>query len=273
MRKACFLAIALLCLTGGGWFGLGTFERKAVYPFDPTRVAPAATGLNGVSEQVFRSSGHELVIWVAAAQPGKPTIFYLHGNAGNLANRAWRFQQFVDRGYGLIAPAYRGSSGSTGRPSEVAITRDYRKLYNGLDSIISGISPSEVIVYGESLGTGVALKLLDAPEIAQPAGVVLEAPYTSLPDVVRHVYPQLESLIPKMKNIWDSAAHAPRLSAPLLVLHGAQDDMIPPAQGRAVLNAAGSKDKTMYEVPGAGHSDTWTDDSLTQLWRFIDARL
>lgn len=269
MRKAAFLAIALLSLTGGGWFGLGTFERKAVYPFDPAQVHPSDLGLEGVAETVFISSGHDLIVWVAVPEPGKPTILYLHGNAGNLANRAWRFQRFLDRGYGLIAPAYRGSSGSTGLPSEAAITRDLRKLYANLDGMVQELTPDRLVIYGESLGSGVALKLLDAPEIAQPAGVVLEAPYTSLPDVVRHVYPQLESLIPRMKNIWDSQTHAASLTAPLLILHGAQDTMIPTAQGRAVLDAAGSRQKQFVSVQGAGHSDTWQDQSMTQLWHFI----
>jgi fermentation-respiration switch protein FrsA (DUF1100 family) len=270
MRKASFLAIALIFLSGGGWFGLGTFERKAVYPFDPTRIAPAALGLEGVTETTFTSVGHDLIVWIAMPEPGKPTILYLHGNAGNLANRTWRFQRLLDRGYGLIAPAYRGSSGSTGRPSEAAITRDLRNLYSDLGGRITELTPDRIVIYGESLGSGVALKLLDAPEIAQPAGVVLEAPYTSLPDVVRYVYPQLESLIPRMKNIWDSQTHARSLTAPLLILHGAQDSIIPPAQGRLVLEAAGSQKKEFVMVPGADHSDTWQDQSLLRLWRFID---
>lgn len=270
MRKISFLTLALMCLTGGGWFGLGTFERKAVYPFDTRRVDPTELGLDGISETVFRSSGHDLITWVAPPAPGKPTILYLHGNAGNLTNRAWRFKAFRARGYGLIAPAYRGSSGSTGRPSEAAITRDLRKLYSHLDQLIDGLSADRVVFYGESLGSGVTLKVLDTPQIPQPAGVVLEAPYTSLPDVVRHVYPQLESLIPKMKNIWDSQTHARSLTAPLLILHGAEDQMIPPAQGRAVLKAAGSTNKQFVLVKGAGHSETWTDQSLPQLWRFLD---
>ncbi len=267
--NSLILCIAI-CSSFLGDLWLPRFERKAVYPFDSTRVDPADLGLVGMSEVVFTSSGQRLILWVAPARSNQPTILYLHGNAGNLANRTRRFQHFIERGYGVIAPAYRGSSGSTGRPSEAAITSDIRRVYNRLDRLVPGLRASRTIVYGESLGTGVALKLLAGDNIPQPRGVVLEAPYTSLPDVVMFVYPQFEPLIPKMKNIWNSAEHVKQLQAPLFVMHGSQDTIIPLAQGRAVFDAAGSRNKQFLRIPGASHSETWRSDTLPKLWRFID---
>ena len=249
---------------------LPRLERKAVYPFNSARVDPAAMGLPELDEVIFTSSEHQLILWVAAPAPNQPTILYFHGNAGNLANRATRFRLLTERGYGLIAPAYRGSSGSSGRPSEAAITRDMRRIYAALDDLIPGLTPADTVIYGESLGSAVALKLLDAPEMPAPAGVVLESPFTALADVVRHVYPELEELIPKMQNRWLSQEHAPTLTAPLLVLHGEADTLIPIEQGRAVFNAAGSARKRFVTIPEADHSETWRSDVLPKLWRFVD---
>lgn len=271
MRRLLILVVLLLTLAGGGWLSLAKIERSAVYPFDPTRVSPAAAGLGVMRETTLKSLGQSLVVWVAPPQEDQPVILYFHGNAGNLAMRATRFRQFIKRGYGVIAPAYRGSSGSTGHPSETALSRDARQIWRQLDHLLPGTPADRVIVYGESLGTGVALKLLATPDIPPPAAVVLEAPFTSLPEVVRHVYPQMIPLIPRMKNIWHSAEHARALRVPLLILHGTEDQLIPIAQGRKVLANAGSSQKQLVAVSGAGHVDIWQYSELAALWNFLES--
>lgn len=268
-RLITFVAL-IAALGGGGLLGLGRFERAMVYPFESTRINPQAAGLSGVSEMEVESLGHRLIVWVAQPRAGKPVILYFHGNAGNLANRARRFETLLNRGYGLIAPAYRGSSGSTGKPSEAALTRDARKIWREAGTLIPGLTPEKMVIYGESLGAAVTLKMLDAPEVAQPRAVALEAPFRSLPDVVRHAAPQFEPLIPQMKNIWNSQAHARALTAPLLILHGAEDELIPTVQSRAIHDAAASDQKQFHQVKGAGHNDIWIVDDLNVLWRFVE---
>ncbi len=268
LRLALFLGV----LTGGGWFSLDRIERAMVYPFDATRISPAAAGLPHVTEREIKRGGETLVVWLAAPAPGQPTILYFHGNAGNLANRAERFALLTARGYGLVAPAYRGSSGSSGKPVENALSGDARAIYNSLSGLIPGLTAGAVILYGESLGTGVALKLAARSPKNPPRAVVLEAPYTSLPDVARDAMPKLRPVIPLMKNRWNSLRHIVRLKSPLFVLHGTRDDVIPIEMGRQLFAAAPSEDKTFLEIPGAGHNDTWRDDVLPVLWRFIDDR-
>lgn len=268
MSRVLKIALFFVILSTGGWLSLPALERQAIYPFDGTRLMPQAAGV--AAREVVRTRDGEIgIVWVADPAPGHPVILYLHGNAGNLAMRAGRFSHFTARGYGLIAPAYRGSSGSTGRPSEDKITGDMLALWAELGTLIPGLTPGRVVLYGESLGTGVALKLV-AQSGVQPAGVVLEAPYRSLPDVVRDSLPQLAPLIPQMTSIWDSAEHARALRAPLLVLHGKTDPLIPIAQGRAVFDAAGSRQKRFVAVRGAGHHDVWRRTSLREMWRFVD---
>lgn len=268
MLRLCLLFSILT----GGLFNVTELERRAVYPFDTKHVTPARAGLKGVRERQITLGEERLIVWTAAPRKGRPTILYFHGNAGNLANRAWRFEQFLARGYGLVAPAYRGSSGSTGTPSEPALTTDAQTVYDSLKQLLPGVTPARVVIYGESLGTGVALKLAATRPKTPPIAVVLEAPFTSLPDVVRQTMPRFKPLLPVMKNRWTSSRHVRSLKAPLLVLHGTRDRIIPIEQGRQVYAAAPSKTKHFLAVEGAGHADTWRADTLPELWRFIDAQ-
>lgn len=263
----------LFSILAGGMFNIEELERRSVYPFDTTHVTPGRAGLTGVAERRIAIGDTRLIVWVAKPRKGKPTILYFHGNAGNLANRGWRFQQIVARGYGLVAPAYRGSSGSTGAPSEPALTADAQAVYDALGQLIPDLGPGRTVLYGESLGTGVALKLAASRRNTPPLAVVLEAPFTSLPDVVRQTMPRFKPLLPLMKNRWSSKTHVRSLTAPLLVLHGTRDRVIPIEQGRQVYAAAPSGSKQFLAVAGAGHSDTWRPDTLPVLWRFIDAQL
>ena len=170
----------------------------------------------------------------------------------------------------MIAPAYRGSSGSTGTPSEKALTRDAAHIYGNLGKLVRGLTPAATVIYGESLGSGIALKLVAQHNTEQPLAIVLEAPFSSLSDVVRHTNPQLEPLVGRMESTWNSREHAAALTAPLLVLHGTDDPLIPIAQGRQVLETAASAAKIFHAVRGAGHNDIWRSDTLPVLWRFID---
>lgn len=255
----------LFSVSLGGFLFLDKLEREIVYPFDDTRVAPGDLGLAMRAEQ-FESGGQKLVIWVAEAKPGKPVILYFHGNAGNLAARAGRFQRFIARGYGVVAPAYRGSSGSSGTPSEKALVFDASRI---LTRITTYSNAAPVVIYGESLGSAVALAAIERSG-KQPAALVLEAPFTTLRAVAQKVAPQLEPLLDRMKSEWNSLERIKALSAPLLILHGTKDQLIPIEHGRQLFVAARSKHKDMKEIKGGQHTDLWRSDVLPGLWSFID---
>jgi fermentation-respiration switch protein FrsA (DUF1100 family) len=258
-------AVALLgAVALGGLFGLDRLEQSLVYPFDPARAVPP----EGLREVMFESGGQALVLWVARPEAGKPVILYFHGNAGNLAARAGRFQRFLERGYGVVAMGYRGSSGSSGRPTEEALSFDAARLFARIADH-AGAAP--VVIYGESLGTGVAVAVL-ARGAREPAAVVLEAPFASVTDVALAGDPRLAPLVKRMKNRWDSLSRADALRAPLLVIHGTRDTLIPIEMGRALFAAAPATDKRFLAVKGAGHNDLWRSDTLPELWAFIDSR-
>lgn len=248
---------------------LRMFEQFNVYPLDPTEVSPTNAGVPRMQAVHFTSNDETLVLWVAKPKPDKPVILYFHGNAGNLANRAPRFAEFEKRGFGVVAMAYRGSSGSTGKPSQKAILMDAINVYKALPDLV-GDAP--VILYGESLGTGVAVLTADSPELkgTPPAAIVLESPYTSLTDVTRHVYPVLTPLLFIMKNKWRSIRHIGALDIPLLVLHGTDDPLIPIEMGRKLFDTSPARDKTFFAVQGAGHNNVWQPDAKEALYAFLD---
>lgn len=269
--------LAVLSLLGmGGAFGIGLLEQKMLYPFDSRAISPAQAGVPRLSETRFETGGERLVVWSAAPRPSKPVILYFHGNAGNLALRARRFNALLDSGYGLVAMAYRGSSGSTGTPSQKAMTSDVRALYRDLGKVLDTDAPR--VLYGESLGSAVVTVgimssvVRDAEKGTEPAAVVLEAPFTSVAQVAEALDPRLARLSPLLTSRWESLGQAHMLDVPLLVIHGEQDDLIPLEQGRRMFDAATAQDKRFLAVEGAGHTDLWRADVLETLWDFIETR-
>lgn len=240
-------------------------QRRLMYRPDPDRVSPAVFNLQGVKERVLVAPDTaQIVTWYAPAQPGQPTILYFHGNAGNLASRSERVRRYVARGYGVMFMSYRGYSGSTGSPSERANVADAKLAYDAL--IADGVAPEDIIVYGESLGSGVAVQVAADNEVG---GLVLDAPYTTIVDVAALAYPYLP-VRPFVFDRYESVRYLPRVKAPLLVLHGENDRVIPVEMGKAVYAAANAP-KEIATFPHAGHSDHHLYGSYDELFRWIDA--
>ena len=160
-------------------------ERSLTYHPDPTRTAPSAARLAAVTERELQTTdGERLVVWRLQARPGKPTLLYFHGNGDPLSYRSGRIASFEAEGWGVFMMAYRGYAGSTGQPTEAALIRDALLAYDTL--VGEGVPPSDIILYGESLGTNVALRVaVDRPA----AALILESPFTSMVDAWRQYVP------------------------------------------------------------------------------------
>jgi pimeloyl-ACP methyl ester carboxylesterase len=236
-------------------------ETQALYPFDSEYSAPADPRL--AETRIDTGDGATLVVWRAEPAEGKPTVLYLPGNAGTLSDRSERFSDFLDSGYGLVVGAYRGSSGSTGRPDEATLTTDAARVAD-----LAAADGDKVILYGESLGAALAIKLA-----ASGVGdaLALEAPFTNFPDLVDAQYP-LENIGPDIRQRWDSHTAITLVEQPLLILHGREDRVVPQAMGRALYQAAASPDKIFLDVDARGHGDLWASDARAAVFAFIDAR-
>jgi len=224
-------------------------QRALMYVPDPRYVRPEEDGLSGVEERVLTTpDGARVITWYGRAQPDRPTLLYFHGNAGSLSARSERIARYLARGFGVMMMTYRGSGGSTGRPSEATNVADAKLAYQAL--VASGVAPADIVLYGESIGSGVAVQVAADHPVG---GVVLDAPYTSIVDVAARAYPYLP-VRPFLLDRYETMKYIGRVRAPLLIVHGERDAIIPVGMGRQVLAAAGEP-KQMVTFPQAGHSD------------------
>ncbi len=241
-----WLLIAVVLGYGGLLALMYVFQRSLMYFPDSVRRPPATAGLPRAEEVTFQSDdGERLLAWYVAARDGKPLVIYFQGNAGGLDLRAERFTWLTADGTGLLALAYRGFSGSPGKPSEDGLMRDARAAY---EFAAARYPATRIVLFGESLGTAVAIALA-AERTA--AGVILDAPFTSTVDVGAAAYP----FVPVRwlaKDTWHSDRRIGRVSAPLLVLHGEQDTIVPIVYGERLF-ALANEPKRMVRFPQGGH--------------------
>jgi uncharacterized protein len=239
------LAVALAIIG----LGANRLQRVLMYVPDTERVSPQAAGLINVEEISLKTDdGAQVLAWWSRAKPGQPTLLYFHGNAGSLATRSERLKLYQDAGVGVLMMTYRGYGGSTGTPTEKSNVSDGKQAYAFLRQ--SGVPADQIIVYGESLGTGVAVQVAADKTVA---GLILDAPYTSMVDLAELHYPILPSRF-FMTDRYQSIVHIKNVTAPLLVIHGARDVTVPATMGKALFDAA-NEPKQIEILPEAGHSD------------------
>ncbi len=242
MAAALVLGLYGLIVAGAYWQ-----QRALIYHPGGVRLAPAEFGLANVADITLTTpEGEKLVAWWATASAGKPTVLYFHGNAGHLSERSERIRFFQKAGIGIFMLAYRGYSGSSGHPSEAANYADAQQAFDYLTAC--GVRRGDIVLFGESLGTGVAVQLAG---LRQPSGLVLDSPYTSLADAAAFHYPWLPARA-LIADRYDSLARIGALHLPLLVLHGEADVVVPVAMGRALF-AAANEPKRIVTFPGAEH--------------------
>lgn len=240
-------------------------QRRLIYFPDTQRISPASVNLPEVEERVLETAdGARVLVWFGRAKAGYPTLLYFHGNAGSFEFRQERIRRYMARGYGIYMMTYRGYGGSSGSPSERNNVADGKLAYQSL--VAEGVSPDDIIVYGESLGSGIAVQLAASERVG---GLMLDAPYTSLVDVAEEVYPYLPARL-LMTDRYETMDYIGQVTAPLLVMQGENDEVVPIAMGRAVF-AAANEPKTLRTFPGAGHSDHWNFGSYEAAYAWLDA--
>ena len=249
--------IALGALCAYALIGLAAYfgQRRLMYFPDCARTLPVQAGLVGVEERVLNTpDGARIIAWYGKARPGAPTILYFHGNAGSLAARAPRIERFMAQGWGVYMMTYRGYGGGTGSPTETANVADARLAYGAL--LLEGVEPASIILYGESLGSCIAVRIATERPVG---GVVLDAPYTSIVDVAALAYPFLPVRL-LLADRYETTKYIAQMRAPLLILHGERDAVIPVAMGRELFRLA-NEPKRLATFAAGGHSDLYLDDN------------
>jgi len=190
--------------------------------------------------------GAKLHAWWIERPGARVATLFLHGNAGNLTHRAARGLEIAAAGSSVLLLDYRGYGRSEGRPTEKGLYADAEAAYEHL--IQAGHRPERIVVHGESLGTAVAV---DLASLRPCGGLILEAPFTSARDVAGRVLPVLGPLA-----VWsyNSKRKIGQVRAPILILHGDRDEVIPFDLGRALFDAA-PEPKSFWALSGAGHNN------------------
>ncbi|GIW91244.1 MAG: alpha/beta hydrolase [Pirellulaceae bacterium] len=217
-----------------------------------------------VCEEYFTASdGTRLHGWYYPVQNADCVVLLSHGNAGNVADRN-ELALLIKRHLraSVFVYDYRGYGRSQGRPSEKGLYRDALAAYQHLTEVL-GTDPQKVVLWGESLGSGVSIEL--ACHVPHRA-VVLQAPFTSLPDVAGRVFP----LIPLrllMRNRFDNLTKIQKVASPKLIIHGTADSVVPFDMSEKLI-AACSPPKKFIAVPQADHNDLWLVAS-GEVWKEI----
>lgn len=232
------------------------FQRRLIYFPDqrtPTLAAYQAKDMSLVS--LHTKDNLILNSWYKPAINNQPTLLYLHGNAGHIGYRMPLVRQFLNAGLGVLLLEYRGFGGNKGMPTEEGLYEDARTALNYLHQ--QGINPKHIVLYGESLGTGVATQL--AAE--HPVGaVILQSPFTSMASLARYHYPWL---ILKPWDHFNSLNRIKKIHTPLLVIHGKKDQIVPFAEGLTLYNEA-NEPKKLLVFDDKHHNDLWEADEFPQ---------
>jgi len=240
-------------------------QRSLMYFPETVRTAPAAAGFPEAEEIVLDSAdGERVIAWHVLPRGDRPVVLYFHGNGGALAHRVDRYRTIIADGTGLVALSYRGYAGSTGRPSEEGLIADARAAY----AFAAARHPAaRLVLWGESLGSGVAVAL--AAE-KPPARLVLEAPFSSAVDIAAAAYP----VVPVrwlMKDQFRSDLRIPKVTAPVLIVHGDRDRVVPIESGER-LYALVTAPKRFLRIAGADHEDLGIHGSIDAGKAFIEER-
>ena len=223
------------------------------FPAREILATPAQAGIPFEDVAIETADGERLHAWWVPACPGpaRRHVLLCHGNAGNVGDRVTHAALLCAAGLDVLLYDYRGYGRSTGRPSEPGTYRDARAARVALLARPC-VEPDRVIYLGESLGGAVALELaLEHP----PAGLVLMSTFTSVRDMARRHYPIVPP--PLVPDAYPSLRRVRRLHAPLLVVHGVRDEIVPLLHAEELFEAA-PEPKQLHVIEGVGHNDLVT---------------
>ena len=205
----------------------------------------------------------DLVAWFYNKNLEKfKTILFFHGNAGSLENRTYKLNHFKDLNVNFLIIAWRGFSGNKGKPNEMGLYEDAKSAIKWLRT--KGVNKKNIILYGESLGTGVAVQVAQNQNYA---GVILEFPFTSMVNMGKKYYPFFPvSLL--LKDKFESYKKINNISVPVLIMHGKVDKIVPYDMGKKMYEQA-NEPKFFYSQEYGDHMIEYDEKLLTALKKFI----
>ncbi len=245
-------------------FFLFFFQRSLLYLPVKEKIEKTDYSNTGL-KKVHIKTADGLILKSLYKKPNSQTnklILLFHGNAGNISHRIDKFSPFLKFGYGMLFLEYRGYGENLGTPNELGLNLDAQAALNFLYK--KNFQTEEIILYGESLGTGIAAKLSSENKFN---ATILEAPFTSIADVAQQQYWMVPSKWLVLDR-YDILSIIDKNKSPLLVIHGYKDAIINIKFGKKVFNAAPNPKEAIF-VPGAGHNNLFEFDLVKKIQVFL----
>ena len=192
------------------------------------------------------------------------TVLFFHGNAGSLRNRTYKLNHFKNLNLNFLIIAWRGFSGNKGKPNEKGLYEDAESAIRWLKG--KGIKEKNIILYGESLGTGVAV------EIAQNknyGGIILESPFTSMVNMGKKYYPFFPVKF-LLKDKFESDKKVDKINIPIFIIHGKVDKIVPYRMGKKMYELA-NEPKYFYLQEYGDHMVEYDEKLLLALKEFVES--
>jgi fermentation-respiration switch protein FrsA (DUF1100 family) len=221
-------------------------EAHASPDFYSLREAHASPAFKQLSIQT--EDGIALKAWYAPATSKPFTLVFFHGNADSLATASSVADPYIAAGYGFLVAEYRGYSGLEGKPTETGLYADGRACMTAL--IAQGVKSQDILLFGHSLGTGVAVQMAEEFHVG---GLILLAPYLSIPKIAQVHYPFIPAQLLALDR-FNNAAKISSIHAPLLIVNGLNDQIVPPSQGKQLFELA-SDPREFHTLPHHDHND------------------
>lgn len=251
MLGKIIVAAVVVAFVYFAFLGILYFEqRKMMYVTSAAKPSVQEAGVAGLEEiSVKTEDGLELFGWYKApSPPSRPTIVWFHGNASNVGITLWRAAPYLKKGYGLLAVEYRGYAGNPGKPTEQGLYKDGRAFLEWLKA--KGIAENNIILYGESIGSGTAVQMATEYGIHT---LVLESPFTSTIDAAAFHYPYVPVKW-LLKDRYENIAKIKNIKSPLILVYGDRDRVIPHRLGAALFEAA-AEPKSLIVIEGGDHNN------------------
>ncbi len=237
-------------------------NRFLFYPTHDIAVTPDQAGLVYSEQFLDLPGGEKIHSWYLPGDSAKPTVLFLHGNGGNVGHRIEHLQFLFSLGVNTLIIDYRGYGRSSGKPSETNMYADAELAYDWLTQE-KGVPVEKLFLFGESIGGAVAVDLASRKKVA---GVIVESSFTSLRDIAHHSFP----LVPTgllLRSDFNSIAKLPLVSAPILVTHSPDDDIIPFFFGQRLFESAKPPKKFVRLFGGHNDRAYLTDPVYIQSFR------